>query len=66
MSQESGMIEEFDNIRTMQLNGSIRVLDKECLPIRFKDGTESVQYLKRETPSNEVIHLPDSKTPKRQ
>ena len=43
LSQESGMIEEYDDIRTRQLVSSIRVLDKDRLLIRLKDGTELVQ-----------------------
>ncbi len=42
------MIEEFDDIRTRQFIGSIRVLDKECLLIRFRDGTESDQHVRKE------------------
>lgn len=37
------MIEEFDDIRTKQFISSIKVLIKERLLIRFKNGTESVQ-----------------------
>ena len=37
------MIEEFDDIRTRQFISSIKVLDKERLLIRLKNGTESVQ-----------------------
>jgi hypothetical protein len=48
LSQDSGMIEEFDDIRTRQFIGSIRVLDKECLLIRFRDGTESDQHVRKE------------------
>ena len=47
LDQESGMIEEYDDIRTRQLISSIKVLDKERLLIRFKDGTESVQHVER-------------------
>ncbi len=43
LSQESGMIEEYDDIRTRQFISNIKVLDKERLLIRFRDGTESVQ-----------------------
>ena len=47
LNQESGMIEEYDDIRTRQLISSIKVLDKERLLIRFRDGTESIQYNRR-------------------
>ena len=43
LSQESGMIEVYDDIRIRQLVSSIKVLDKDRLLIRFKDGTEIVQ-----------------------
>ena len=43
LSQDSGMIEEYDDIRTRQLVSYIKVLDKERLLIRFKDGTEIAQ-----------------------
>ena len=43
LSQDSGMIEKYDDIRTRQLISNIKVLDKERLLIRFRDGTESVQ-----------------------
>ena len=45
LSQESGMIEEYNDIRTRQLISNIKVLDKERLLIRFKDGTESSQHI---------------------
>ena len=48
LSQEGGMIEEFDDIRTRQFTNSIKVLDKERLLILFKNGTESVRYLGKE------------------
>ena len=47
LSQDSGMIEEYDDIRTRQLISNIKVLDKENLLIRFRDRTESVQYVER-------------------
>lgn len=43
LSQDSGMIEEYDDIRTRQLVSYIKVVDKERLLIRFRDGTEIVQ-----------------------
>ena len=43
LDQDSGVIEEYDDIRTRQLISNIKVLDKERLLIRFRDGTEIVQ-----------------------
>ena len=43
LSQDSGMIEKYDDVRTRQLVSYIKVLDKEHLLIRFRDGTEIVQ-----------------------
>ena len=48
LSQDSGMIEEYDDIRTRQFISNIKVLDKERLLIRFRDGTESVQHIGKE------------------
>lgn len=53
------MIEEFDDIRTKQFISSIKVLIKERLLIRFKNGTESVQLQRKKTLENKVIRLPD-------
>ena len=47
LDQESGMIEEYDDIRTRQLIISIKVLGKECLLIRFRDGIEIKQCIIR-------------------
>ena len=47
LSQDSGVIEEYDDIRTRQLISNIKVLDKERLLIRFRDGTETVQRIER-------------------
>ena len=49
LSQESGMIEGYDDIRTRQHISSIKVLDKERLLIHFKDGTESVRHIGKGT-----------------
>ena len=43
LALDSGMIEEYDDIRTRQLISNIKVLDKDRLLIRFRDGTEIVQ-----------------------
>ena len=40
LSQERGMIEEYDDIRTRLVVSSIKVPDKRRLLIRLKDGTE--------------------------
>ncbi len=45
LDQVSGMIEEYDDVRTRQLISSIKVLDKERLLIRFWDGTELMQLI---------------------
>lgn len=45
LSQESGMIEGYDDVRTRQLISNIKVLDKERLLVRFKDGAESAQHI---------------------
>lgn len=66
LSQESGMIEEFDDIRTRHFISSIKVLDKERLLIRLKNGTESVRHLGKEAVRKNVIRLLSGKTPKRQ
>ena len=47
LNQDSGLIEEYDDIRTKQLISSIKVLDEERLLIRFRDGTASVQFIRR-------------------
>ena len=47
LTLDSGMIEEYDDIRTRQLISNIKVLDKERLLIRFRDGTESVQQIEK-------------------
>ena len=47
LSQDSGMIEEYDDIQTRQLISNIKVLDKERLLIRFRDGTESIQHIEK-------------------
>ena len=47
LTEDSGAIEEYDDIRTRQLISNIKVLDKESLLVRFKDGTEIVQRIER-------------------
>ena len=51
IAEDSGEIDEYDDIRTRQLISNIKVLDKERLLVRFKDGTEIVQHIeKKECP----------------
>ena len=38
-------VTEYDDICTRQLISTIKVLDKETLLIRFKDGTEITQHI---------------------
>ena len=38
---------EYDDVRTRQLISNIKVLDKESLLVRFKDGTEIVQHIEK-------------------
>ena len=45
LAEDSGAIEEYDDVRTRQLISNIKVLDKESLLVRFKDGTEIVQHI---------------------
>ena len=41
------MIEGYDDIQTRQLISNIKVLDKDRLLIRFRDGTETVQHVEK-------------------
>ena len=47
VDHDSGEITEYDDVRTRQLIGMIKVMDKETLLIRFKDGTEIVQHIEK-------------------
>ena len=40
-------ITEYDDIRTRQLISTIKVVDKETLLFRFKDGTEITQSIEK-------------------
>ncbi len=44
---DSGAIEEYDEAMVRQLVSSIKVLDKETILVRFKDGTEVVQRIEK-------------------
>ena len=44
---DSGAIEEYDDIMVRQLISNIKVLDKETILVRFKDGTEIQQRIER-------------------
>ena len=46
-NNDTGAIEEYDDVRTRQLISNIKVLDKESLLVRFKDGTEIVQHIEK-------------------
>ena len=44
---DSGAIEEYDDIMVRQLISNIKVMDKETILVRFKDGTEIQQRIER-------------------
>ena len=44
---DSGAIEEYDDIMVRQLISNIKVMDKESIFVRFKDGTEIQQRIER-------------------
>ena len=44
---DSGAIEEYDEVMVRQLVGSIKVLGKETILVRFKDGTEIEQRVEK-------------------
>ena len=45
VEQDSGAIEEYDEVMARQLVGSIKVMDRETILVRFKDGTEIEQRI---------------------
>lgn len=47
ITQLDAGIADYDDIRTRQLISTIKVLDKETLLIRFKDGTEITQHIEK-------------------
>ena len=47
IEMDSGAIEEYDDIMVRQLISNIKVLDKETILVRFKDGTEIQQRIER-------------------
>ena len=47
IEQMDASITEYDDIRTRQLISTIKVLDKETLLIRFKDGAEITQSIEK-------------------
>ncbi len=47
LAEDSGAIEEYNDTRTRQLISNIKVLDKEQLLVRFRDGTEIVQHIEK-------------------
>ena len=47
IEQMDATITDYDDIRTRQLISTIKVVDKETLLIRFKDGTEITQHIEK-------------------
>ena len=47
IEQMGASITDYDDIRTRQLISTIKVVDKETLLIRFKDGTEITQHIEK-------------------
>ena len=47
IEMDSGAIKEYDDIMVRQLISNIKVLDKETILVRFKDGTEIQQRIER-------------------
>ena len=47
LSYESGAITEYNDAMTRQLISSIKMLDKERILVRFKDGTETVGWIEK-------------------
>lgn len=47
LDHDSDAITEYDDTRVRQLISNIKVVDKETLLIRFKDGTEVKQHLEK-------------------
>ena len=45
VDHDSGAITEYDDVRTRQFVSMIKVMDKETLLLRFKDGAEIVQHI---------------------
>ena len=59
IDQMDASITEYDDIRTRQLISTIKVMDKETLLIRFKDGTEITQQI--EQYNNKRIYIGTTK-----
>jgi len=53
--EDSGAIKEYDDVRTRQLISNIKVLDKESLLVRFKDGTEIVQHIEKKKEGQQAV-----------
>ena len=47
MELDSGAIEEYDEVMVRQLISNIKVIDKETILVRFKDGVEIEQRIER-------------------
>ena len=48
LDHESGAITEYDDISVRQLVSNIKAMDKETILVRFKDGTEIIQYIRKQ------------------
>ncbi len=52
VEQDSGSIEEYDEVMARQLISVIKVLDKKTILVRFKDGTEVTQQVEKLKPTS--------------
>ena len=52
VEQDSGSIEEYDEVMARQLISVIKVLDKKTILVRFKDGTEVTQQVEKSKPAS--------------
>lgn len=55
VEQDSGAIEEYDEVMVRQLISSIKVLDKKTILVRFKDGSEITQQVEKLKPVSEQV-----------
>lgn len=55
VEQDSGAIEEYDEVMARQLISSIKVLDKKTILVRFKDGSEITQQVEKLKPVSEQV-----------
>ena len=54
MELDSGAIEEYDEVMVRQLISNIKVIDKDVILVRFKDGVEIEQRIERTTGAQTV------------